>query len=209
MNILIADDHEVVRRGVRDLLSREYPEARITEAQDAAAAIELLIQQTWDLLLLDIYMPGRDGLDVLAETRRLCPATPVVVLSMCPEEEFAVRAFKLGAAAYLNKASAGDELLVAIRKVLAGGKYVSSALAEKLANRLSGVDASVPHEALSNRELQVLRLIARGRTIKEIAAELSLSEKTIGTYRLRIAEKMRLSTNVDLARYALKHGLVE
>ncbi len=209
MNILIADDHEVVRRGVRELLSQEYPQARIAEAKDAPAAIELLMQQSWDLLLLDINMPGRSGLEVLAEARRLCPTAPVVVLSMCPEEEFAVRAFKLGAAAYLNKASAGDELLAAIRKVLAGGKYVSSAFAEKLAGRLSGVDTIAPHEALSNRELQVLRLIAQGRTIKEIAAGLSLSDKTIGTYRLRIAEKMRLSTNVDLARYALKHGLVE
>jgi DNA-binding NarL/FixJ family response regulator len=209
MNILIADDHEMVRRGVRDLLSQEYPKARITEAGDSAATIELLMQQTWDLLLLDINMPGRSGLDVLMEARKLHPATPVVVLSMCPEEEFAVRVFKLGAVAYLNKASAGDELLAAIRKVLAGGKYVSSALAEKLAGRLGGVDPSTPHEALSNRELQVLCLIAQGRSIKEIAAELSLSEKTIGTYRLRIAGKMRLSTNVDLARYALKHALVE
>jgi two-component system, NarL family, invasion response regulator UvrY len=209
MNILIADDHEVVRRGVRDLLSQEYPQSRIAEVGDASAAIESLMRPPWDLLLLDINMPGRDGLDVLAEARRLCPATPVLVLSMCPEEEFAVRAFKLGAAAYLNKASAADELLAAIRKVMAGGKYVSGAFAEKLAGRLSGVDPSAPHEALSNRELQVFRLIAQGRTIKEIAAELSLSDKTIGTYRLRIAEKMRLSTNVDIARYALKHGLVE
>lgn len=209
MNILIADDHEVVRRGVRDLLSRDHPAARIAEACNAADAVELLMQQTWDLLLLDINMPGRSGLEVLTEARRLRPAMPVVVLSMCPEKEFAVRAFKLGAAAYLNKASAGDELLAAIRKVMAGGKYVSRALAEQLAGRLSGVDVSAPHEALSNRELQVLRLIAQGQTIKEIAAELTLSEKTIGTYRLRLAEKLRLLTNVDLARYALKHGLVE
>lgn len=209
MNILIADDHEMIRRGVRDLLSREYPKARITEAGDAAGAIARLMNGTWDLLVLDINMPGRSGLEVLAEARRLQPGASAVVLSMCPEEEYAVQAFKLGAAAYLNKASAGDELLMAIRKVLAGGKYVSSALAERLANRLAGVETSAPHEALSNRELQVLRLIAQGRTIKEIASDLSLSEKTIGTYRLRIAEKMRLSSNVELARYALKHRLVE
>ena len=209
MKILIADDHEVVRRGVRDLLRQEYPTSHIAEAKDATAAVEFLMQQECDLLLLDINMPGRSGLEVLAEARRLCPTAPVVVLSMCPEEEFAVRAFKLGAAAYLNKANAGDELLAAIRKVLLGGKYVSSTLAEKLADRLGGVESSAPHEALSNRELQVLRLIAQGRSIKEIAVELSLSDKTIGTYRLRIADKMHLSSNVDIARYALKHGLVE
>lgn len=209
MNILIADDHEVVRRGVRDLMIRDYPGARITEAKNAVAAIDCLMQRTWDLMLLDLNMPGRSGLEVLAEARRLRPGTPVVVLSVCPEEEFAVRSFKLGASAYLNKGSAGDELLTAIRKVLAGGRYVSSALAEKLAGRLSGVDNNAPHEALSDRELQVLLLVAQGHTLKEIAAELSLSEKTIGTYRLRLAEKMHLSSNVDLARYAIKHGLVE
>lgn len=209
MKVVIADDHELVRRGLRDLLRQEFPEVCIAEAADSAAAIDLLRQPGWDLLLLDISMPGRSGLEVLEEARRLCPRTPVLVLSMFPEEEFALRAFKLGASAYLNKQGAGDELLIALRKVLAGGKYVSAALAEKLAARLGGVDPIAPHEALSNRELQVLRRIAAGRTLKEIAAELSLSEKTIGTYRLRLAEKMGLSTNVELARYALQHGLVE
>jgi DNA-binding NarL/FixJ family response regulator len=209
MKVLIADDHEMVRRGLRDLLRQEFSDVQIEEAADSATAIGLLMQPGWDLVLLDISMPGRSGLEVLEEARRLCPATPVLVLSMFPEEEFALRAFKLGASAYLNKQSAADELLAALRKVLAGGKYVSAALAEKLAARLGGVDPIAPHEALSNRELQVLRRIAAGRTLKEIAAELSLSEKTIGTYRLRLAEKMGLSTNVELARYALQHGLAE
>ncbi len=209
MNILIVDDHEMIRRGVRDLLGREYPTAHIQETSEASSTIARLTTEPWDLIVLDINLPGRNGLEVLIEARRLRPNTPVVLLSMCPEEEFAMRAFKLGAAAYLNKASAGDELLTAIRKVLAGGKYVSSAVAETLAERLGCPDTALPHEALSNRELQVLRMIAQGRTIKEIASDLNLSEKTIATYRLRIAEKMHLGTNVEIARYALKHHLVE
>lgn len=209
MKILLVDDHEVVRRGVRDLLIREYPAARITEAEETAGAVALLQNPVWDLLLLDINLPGRGGLEVLAEAQRLCPSTPVLVLSMYPESEFAVRAFKLGAAAYLNKASAGAELLAAVRKVLVGGKYVSTELAEKLVSQLGSDSSNDPHETLSSREFQVLRLVALGQTIKEIALELSLSEKTISTYRGRISKKLRLSTAVEIARYALKHGLVE
>jgi len=137
------------------------------------------------------------------------PATPVLILSMSPEEDYALRALKLGAAGYLTKQSASDELITAIRKALAGGKYVTASLAEKLASALSGESPGTPHEALSNRELQVLRLIAAGKTLKEIASELSLSEKTIGTYRARLAEKLRLSTNVELTRYALQNRLAD
>ena len=209
MKVLIADDHEVVRHGLRDLLSREFGKLTVGEANDSREAVDLLAEQAWDLVLLDINMPGRGGLDVLAEARRLRPGAPVLILSSYPEEEFAVSAFKLGAAGYLNKQSASDELFVAVRKVLAGGKYVTALLAEKLAASVGGELNQAPHEALSNRELQVLRLVAVGRTIKEIAAELALSEKTIGTYRSRISEKLGLSTNVELARYALQHRLVE
>ena len=209
MKILIVDDHEIVRHGVRELLGREYPEAQLTEAGDAIEATELLADPTWDLLLLDINIPGRGGFDVLTEARRRCPKTPAVVFTMYTETEFALRAFKLGAVGYVNKANGADELLTAIRKVLAGGRYVPSLLVEKLVDRLSGPGDKSPHEILSSRELQVLRMVALGRSIKEIGAELSLSEKTIATYRLRLAKKMGLSSSVEIARYALKHGLVE
>jgi DNA-binding NarL/FixJ family response regulator len=209
LNILIADDHEIVRRGLRGVLSEEFPDAQIAEAGDTQATEALLARQSWDLLLLDINMPGRGGLDVLQDAKRLCPHTPVLVLSIYPEEEFALRVLKLGAAAYLNKQSATAELVAAIRKVLAGGKYLTATLAQKLANSLGEDLRQEPHQALSNRELEVLRMIAAGRTIKQIAATLGLSETTIATYRSRIAHKMGLSSNVEHTRYALQHGLVE
>ena len=154
-------------------------------------------------------MPGRNGLEVLTEIKRLHPRTPVLVVSAYPEEEFAIRSLKLGASGYLNKGSASDEVVAAARKVMAGGKYVTASLAEKLAATLGSDIQHALHESLSSRELQVLRMIASGKTIKEIASELALSEKTVGTYRGRISTKMGLATNVDLTRYALKHQLVD
>jgi DNA-binding NarL/FixJ family response regulator len=207
--VLIADDHEMVRRGLKAILADEFPKVQIGEAGDARAAIDCARKNSWDLVLLDINLPGRSGLDVLVELKALCPQTPVLVVSAFPEEDYAMRAFKLGAAGYLTKGSASDELLAAVRKVTAGGRYVTPALAEKLAASVSGAAPGAPHESLSNRELQVLRLIASGRTVKEIAAQLTLSEKTIGTYRARISEKLRLSTNVELTRYALQHELAD
>lgn len=209
MRILLVDDHEIVRRGLKQLLLEEYPKAELAEADRVPAARELLVRKTWDLVVLDISLPGGSGLDLLAEVRRLRPATAVLMLSSYPEEEFAVRAFKLGASGYLTKASVAEEMLLAVKKVLAGGKYVSVALAEKLATALGDANRGAPHEALSPRELEVLRLVASGRTIKEIAAGFSLSEKTIATYRSRLSEKLGLSTNVELARYALQHRLVD
>lgn len=207
--VLIADDHTIVRHGLREILTREFGKLKIEEAKDSREAVELLTKEPWDLILLDINMPGRSGLEVLEDARRLRPEVPVLVLSAYPEEEFAVRAFKLGAAGYLNKQSAFDELIAAVRRLLAGGTYVTASMAERLASSLRHAAAQAPHELLSNRELQVLRMIAKGLTLKEIAAQLCLSEKTIGTYRSRISEKMRLSSNVELARYALQHQLVE
>ena len=207
--ILIADDHEIVRRGLRQILTDEFPKVQVGDASDARGAVEAVRKQAWDAVLLDINMPGRSGLDVLEELKRLRPAMPVVVLTAFPEEDYAVRAFKLGASGYVSKESASDELLAALRKALAGGRYVTASLAEKLAASVAGDAPLDPHETLSNRELQVLRLIAQGRTIKEVAAELSLSEKTIGTYRTRLSEKMGLATNVELARYAFQHKLVD
>jgi DNA-binding NarL/FixJ family response regulator len=167
------------------------------------------MKQEWELVLLDINIPGRNGLEVLEEVKRLRPRTPVLVLSAYPEEEFAIRSFKLGASGYLNKSRASDELLAAAKKVLAGGKYVTASLAEKLAAAVGGGVEQAPHDSLSNRELQVLRMVASGKTIKEAAAEMALSEKTVGTYRSRIAQKLGLGSNVELARYALRHGLVD
>ena len=169
----------------------------------------MLMQGPWDLLLLDINMPGRSGLEVLRDARHLCPQARVLVLSAYPEEEFTLRALKLGAAAYLNKQSASAELLAAIRKILTGGKYLTATLAQKLANSLGENLQQEPHEALSTRELEVLRLIATGRSLKEMAVSLALAETTIATYRSRISQKMGLTTNVELTRYALQHHLVE
>ena len=207
--ILIVDDHEVVRRGLKQILADEFKPSKVGEASTAAEALEMAQREAWDVVLLDITMPGRNGLEALEDFHRQHPQTAVLVLSASPEADYALRALKLGAAGYLTKQSASDELLAAVRKALAGGKYVTASLAEKLAASLSGEAPSAPHETLSNRELQVLRLIATGKTLKEIAAELSLSEKTISTYRTRIAEKMNLHTNVELTRYAMQHHLVE
>lgn len=209
MRVLIADDHEIVRRGLRELLTKELGRVEVGEAGDSRSTMEQLASGRWDLLVLDINMPGRSGLEILEEARRLCPKMPVLVLSMYPEEEFAVRAFKLGASAYINKRCAAEELVVAIRKIMTGGKYVTPALAERILADISGEKPAAPHQLLSPRELQVLRMIASGKTMKEVAYELALSEKTVATYRARVAEKLGLSTNVELTRYAIKHGLVE
>ena len=207
--ILIADDHEVLRRGLKTILAEAFPDLVAGEAADARQALEAVEKRHWDVVLLDINMPGRSGLEVLQDLKRLHPQLPVVVLSVFAEKDYAVRAFKLGASGYVSKQSASGELLAAIRKALAGGRYVTPLLAEALAATVAGATPAVPHELLSNRELQVLRLVALGKPLKEIAAEFSLSEKTIGTYRTRISQKLGLSTNVELARYAMQHKLVD
>ena len=209
MKVLIADDHEIVRRGLKEILADAFDNLRVAEAGTGQEILELARKQVWDVALLDIKMPGRSGLEVLEDLKKLHPKMPVVMISAFPEEDYALRAFKLGASGYVSKQGASDELLAAVRKVIAGGRYVTPSLAEKLAATLSGEASVSPHESLSNRELEVLRLVAAGKTIKEVAAELSLSEKTIATYRLRLANKMGLSTNVELARYAIQHKLVD
>ncbi|MEN9544731.1 MAG: hypothetical protein RLZZ598_1564 [Pseudomonadota bacterium] len=208
MRILLVDDHEIVRRGLRQLLAERYPQAEFGEAGQLPAARAAMTLSTWQLVVLDLNLPDGSGLELLAQGRQLLPATPVLVLSAYPEAEFAVRAFKQGAAGYLSKTSIADEMLLAVERVLAGGKYVSTALAEHLASTLGSDTAAAPHEALSPRELEVLCQVASGHSIREVAATLLLSEKTVATYRSRISGKLGLSTNVELARYALKHGLV-
>ena len=207
--ILLVDDHEIVRRGLKQLLKEEYPQAVIDEAIGVPQFRALAMKSEWDLVLLDINLPGGSGLELLTDVKRQRPKTAVLMLSSYPEEEFAIRAFKLGADGYLTKSSVSDEMLTAVRKVLSGGKYVSAALVEKLAFALGGPLEQLPHETLSPRELEVLRQVSLGKTIKEIATGLALSEKTVATYRSRVSEKLNLSTNVKLARYALQHHLVD
>ena len=206
--ILLVDDHALIRRGLRNLLESDLATAQVFEAEDARQATERLMSDSWDLILLDINLPGRSGLEVLEEVRHLHLKTPVIVLSAYPEEEFALRAFHLGASGYLNKQSASEELLVAVKRVLAGGKYVTASMAERLAAALGGDIRPAPHELLSNRELQVMRLVAGGKTLKEIGEALGVSEKTVATYRTRLSTKMGLGSKVDLTRYAVQHGLV-
>jgi two-component system, NarL family, invasion response regulator UvrY len=207
--ILLVDDHEVVRRGVKQMLAEAFAPASFGEAGNLPQARELLARQPWDLVLLDVNLPGGSGLELIERARQECPTAAVLVLSAYPEEEFAVRAFKLGAAGYLTKASLADEMVAAVHKVLGGGRYVSAALAERLALALGNNTPTVPHEALSPRELEVLRQVASGRTIKEIAQQMQLSEKTVATYRRRVSDKTGLSSNVDLTRYAMQHRLLD
>lgn len=207
--ILLVDDHEVVRRGVKQMLAEAFATASFGEAGNLPQARELLARQPWDLVLLDVNLPGGSGLELIERVRQQCPAATVLVLSAYPEEEFAVRAFKLGAAGYLTKASLADEMLAAVHKVLGGGRYVSAALAERLAAALGSEAQTAPHEALSAREFAVLSQVASGKTIKEIAQQMQLSEKTVATYRRRISDKTGLSSNVDLTRYAMQHRLLD
>ena len=207
--VLIVDDHEIARRGLSDILATRMGGVSVGEARTAGEAIGLLRRRNWDLVLIDINLPGRSGLEVLEEARRLRPKTPVLVITAYSEEQFALHAIKLGAAGYITKHEAAEQLITAIKRVLAGGKYVSASLAERLASYVGAPGEHALHEALSQRELQVLRLIAVGKSMKEIAADLALSEKTVATYRSRIAEKTGLKTKVEIARYALKLGLVD
>lgn len=209
LKILIADDHTIVRKGLVQILADSPDPIQVDEASDGEEALAKACAGDYDLVLLDISMPGKGGLDVLKELKDRRARLPVLILSMHPEEQYAVRALRSGASGYLTKGSAADELLNAIRKVLSGGRYVSSSLAERLADSL-GDNAERPlHESLSNREYQVLRLIGSGKTTTEIAAEVSLSVKTISTFRTRILSKMRMKNNAELARYAIHNNLVD
>ena len=206
LKILTIDDHEVVRRGLKDMFTKES--ATFGEARSGAEALALVNKQPWDIAILDISLCGRSGLEVLSELKQLRPRLPVLILSMHAEEQYAVRAFKAGASGYINKASSGEELRKAILKIIKGGQYVGPSLAEKIVLQLSQ-SGQVPHESLSNREFEVLCAIASGQTVTEIAAKLSLSNKTISTYRRRILDKMEMRTNAELTHYAIRNRLVE
>jgi two-component system, NarL family, invasion response regulator UvrY len=207
--VLIADDHPLLRNGLKQLLDAEPGLELAGEAEDSDQVLQQIERDCWDLVVLDLSMPGRGGLEVLREIRRLRPNLPVLVLSMHAEERFAVRAIKAGANGYVSKSNGACEVVGAIRKVLTGRKYVSSTLAEALAGALDGDGQRPAHESLSDREFQVMCKIASGKTVSQIAAEVSLSVKTISTYRSRVLEKMNMHSNAELTRYAIQEGLVD
>ena len=208
LRILLADDHAVVRRGVKQILVEAFAQAAFGEAQNAHELLELIGSERWDIVVLDLNMPGGNGLEALKQIKQDHPQLPVLILTMFPEDQYAVRTIRAGAAGYLNKESAPEELVQAIHKVLRGGKYISAAVADELVLYAQNEDDQPLHKHLSDREYQVLCLIASGKEVKEISIELALSAKTISTYRARILEKMNMKTNAELTHYAIQNGLV-
>jgi len=207
IRILIADDHFFVRKGLQQVLSERFPDIEFGEAEDGQKALQAVWAEDWDVMLLDISMPGRGGLDTLKEVKQTKPKLPVIILSMHPEDQFAIRVMKLGACAYIRKDSAGSELVKGVECALKGGRYITQVLAGKLADNLNRPDT--PHEELSDREYQVMILLASGKTVKEAGAHLALSVKTISTYRTRILEKTGLKNNSQIMRYAVNNGLID
>jgi two-component system, NarL family, invasion response regulator UvrY len=208
INILIADDHIMVREGLIKILKSESDMNVVGEAKNSQEVFDS-IKKSPDIVLLDISMPGMSGLEILDTLKRDHPSLPILILSMHPEDRFALRAFKAGAAGYITKGSAVEELVQAIRKIVGGGKYVTPTLAEKFARDLVIDHAKLPHEMLSNREFQIMRMIATGKKIGAIAEELALSPSTVNTYRARILEKMEMQNNAELTRYAIENQLIE
>jgi|SRR4051812_9649153 two-component system invasion response regulator UvrY len=209
LRILIVDDHAVFRHGLKDILSRHFPEPSFGEADSAPEALEHVNHQSWDIVILDINLPGRSGIEILYDVRQLRPKLPVLVLSQHPEEQYAIPMLKAGAAGYINKVRAAEDLVTAVTRVLAGGKYITPSAAEELVKQMRSGARSAPHRALSTREFQVLQLTVDGKPGKAIAAELSLSLQTISTYRTRVFKKLGVRNNVELVRYALENRLVE
>lgn len=208
LRILIADDHSVVRKGLRQILLEEFLAADIAEVADADELFSRVLKEQWDVVITDISMPGRTGLEVLQQIRHLYPKLPILVLSIHPEDQYAIRVMKTGASGYLNKDLAPEELVKAVHRVLLGKKYITPSLAEKLAETLDQDAEKLPHEFLSDREFEVMRLLAAGSPVSEIAEKLSLSPTTISTYRSRVLTKMNARTNADLTRYAMENKLL-
>ena len=209
MRILITDDHAVVRRGLKEILAEEFHNARFGEAESGAETIQQVRRGDWDVLILDISMPDRGGLEVLKDVKAIRPNLPVLVLSVHPEDQYAVRTLKAGAAGYLTKETAPDKLVEAVNKAVIGGQYISVALGERLADDVRKGRDGLPHETLSDREYEVMCMMASGKLVSEIADELSLSVKTVSTYRTRALEKMGIKSNAALMRYAIDHKLVD
>lgn len=208
LNILIADDHAIVRKGLVQLIREEYPFAQIAEASNSAEVFELIHSQIWDFILLDISMPGRSGVEVLKQIRSMGIKAPILMLSMHPEDQYAIRVLKAGASGFLNKDSATEELIIAMERMLTGRKYITSSLAEKLIDLGFDTSNKTANELLSDREMQVFQLLASGKTVTEIAEDISLSVNTISTYRARVLEKLHLHNNSDITRYALENGFL-
>jgi len=209
MRIVIVDDHELVREGLKKVLLKEPGIQLVGEASNALELFKLLEETEVDLVVLDITMPGRSGLDIISELKNLNDHIRILILSMHPEERFALRAFKAGASGYLSKEAAARELVAAIRKIMNGGRYVSAALAEHLVSNFDKELGKLPHETLSNREFEIFRLIAKGKSVGQIAEELILSVNTITSYRSRMMEKMNFSSNAEIVRYAIENSLIE
>ncbi|HEY0006061.1 MAG TPA: response regulator transcription factor [Pyrinomonadaceae bacterium] len=207
MKVLIADDHAIIRRGLREILAEEFRTLSVNEARNAQEVLRLAREQTWDVIVLDISMPGRSGIEVLKDLKQVCPKTPVLILTGHSEEQYAVRVLRAGAAGYMTKESAPENLIAAVRKVMGGGRYISPALGELLAASVSHDSTRMPHEDLSDREYQVLCMIASGKTVGQIAGELALSVKTISTYRARVLGKMGMKTSAELTHYAVSNNL--
>lgn len=209
MRILLVDDHAILRSGLRRILEEAFQGVHVGEASTAEEALDLIREGAWELLVLDISLPGRSGLDALPEIRSLRPRLPVVMLSMYGEQQFAIRALRAGASAYLTKEHAAEELIRAVGTVLSGRRYIGEALAEQLAAHVASDHERPLHELLSTREFEVLRLIASAKGMTEIAEELGLSVKTVSTYRTRILEKMQMGSNAELMQYAIRQGLAD
>ncbi|MBS1620257.1 MAG: response regulator transcription factor [Bacteroidetes bacterium] len=207
IRVLIADDHAIVRKGLKQLLLEEYPSAVIGEAGDAETLVAAATNDQWDVVICDMNMPGRSGLDALSQLKHLNPKLPVLIISMYPEDQYALRVLKAGASGYLAKETVHDELSKAIRTVLNGRKYITPDVAERLAESLTAETEKKPHELLSDREFDVFKLLAVGKSVTEIAEQLSLSVTTISTYRSRIMEKMQMHSNAELARYAIENKI--
>jgi DNA-binding NarL/FixJ family response regulator len=208
VKILIADDHTVVRRGLKQILLEEFPTAFIEEVADAEELIKKVMKNEWDVIISDLSMPGRSGLESLQQIKQYHPKLPVLILSVYPEDQYAIRVLKAGASGYLNKDLAPEELVKAVNCVLAGKKYITASIAEKLASALDLDSEKALHEFLSDREFEVLKLLAAGKSVSDIAEQLSLSVTTVSTYRARIMTKMNLRTNADLTLYAIEHKLL-
>lgn len=207
INILIADDHEIVREGLKQIVSGTDDMIVTGEASNGFDAVNMAVENNYDMVLLDISMPGKSGLEILEQLKQEKPGLPVLILSIYPEEQYAVRAFRSGASGYLTKESASEELIKAIHKVFQGGKYVSSSLAEKLAYELEDNSQKPLHETLSNREFEVLRMIGSGKDLRQIAETLLISAKTVSTYRARVLKKMNMTNNAELIRYVIEYKL--
>jgi len=208
LRFLIADDHTVVRRGLKQILLEAFPSAFIEEVSDAEDLLKKVMRESWDVVISDISMPGRSGLEILQQIRLDHPKLPILILSIYPEDQYAIRVLKAGASGYLTKESAPEELVKATNQLLLGKKYITPSIAEKLASTLERDGEKMPHEYLSDREFEVMKQLASGRSVSEIAEKISLSVTTVSTYRARIMTKMNLKTNADLTLYAIEHKLL-